>query len=162
MSLSNKKSLKNKSQKHNKTQKNAKIWEAFDQEIDNNYGNKKNLQNIECIYDNINVRENCDACKSTLITNDEGYLECTNNKCRIFYKDILDCGAEWRYYGADDNQNSDPTRCGMPINNLLPYSSYGCKIVCSSSSNYTMKKLEDIQNGKVCLIKKKHYMMNFN
>ena len=53
MSLSNKKSLKNKSQKHNKTQKNAKMWEAFDQEIDNNYGNKKNLQNIKCIYDNI-------------------------------------------------------------------------------------------------------------
>ena len=141
MSLTNKKILKQKTQKHNKTHKNAKIWEKFDEEIDNNYGNKKNLQNIECIYDNINIRENCDACNSKLVTSDEGYLECTNNKCKIFYKDILDCGAEWRYYGADDNQNSDPTRCGMPINHLLPYSSYGCKIVCTSSSNYTMRKI---------------------
>jgi hypothetical protein len=29
-------------------------------------------------------------------------------------KDNVDQTAEWRYYGADDNQNSDPTRCGMP------------------------------------------------
>ena len=142
MSLSiNKSTSKQKTQKNKKTQKQRELWEIFDQEIDNNYSNKKNLENIECIYENTTSRENCDSCNSTLITNDEGYLECTNNKCRLFYKDIVDFGAEWRYYGADDNQNSDPTRCGMPINNLLPMSSYGCKIVCSSSSSYTMRKI---------------------
>ena len=35
------------------------------------------------------------------------------------YKDIVDQSAEWRFYGADDNQHTDPTRCGLPINPLL-------------------------------------------
>ena len=48
-----------------------------------------------------------------------GFLTCTNTKCGIIYKDTTDQTAEWRYYGADDNQSGDPTRCGMPINPLL-------------------------------------------
>ena len=59
----------------------------------------------------------------------------------INYKDMLDQSAEWRYYGADDNQYSDPTRCGMPINPLLKESSYGCKIICSSKASYEMRKI---------------------
>jgi len=50
-------------------------------------------------------------------------------------------GAEWRYYGADDNKTSDPTRCGMPINPLLAESSFGCKVVCANSASYEMKKI---------------------
>ncbi|NBO72906.1 MAG: transcription initiation factor IIB family protein, partial [Bacteroidetes bacterium] len=46
----------------------------------------------------------------------------------------LDQSAEWRYYGADDNQNNDPTRCGMPVNPLLKESSYGCKVMCEGGS----------------------------
>ena len=49
--------------------------------------------------------------------------------------------AEWRYYGADDNQNSDPTRCGMPVNPLLKESSYGCKVICQGSTTYEMRKI---------------------
>ena len=45
------------------------------------------------------------------------------------------------YYGADDNQNSDPTRCGMPINPLLQESSFGCKVLCNGSSSYEMRKV---------------------
>ena len=53
-------------------------------------------------------------------------------------------------------------RCGMPINPLLKESSYGCKILCGkSSSSYEMRKIKDIQNGNLCLIKKNHSMMNF-
>ena len=58
------------------------------------------------------------------------------------YKDIIDFGAEWRYYGADDNNNSDPTRCGMPINPLLVESSYGCKVMCGRSASYQMRKIK--------------------
>ena len=47
-----------------------------------------------------------------------------------------------RYYGADDNNTSDPTRCGMPINPLLVESSYGCKIMCNKSSSYEMRKIK--------------------
>jgi len=53
----------------------------------------------------------------------------------------LDQSAEWRFYGADDNSNSDPTRCGMPINPLLKESSYGCKVLCPSSCSYEMRKI---------------------
>ena len=57
------------------------------------------------------------------------------------YKDMIDQGAEWRFYGADDNQMGDPTRCGMPINPLLKESSYGCKVICPSNSSYEMRKI---------------------
>ena len=53
----------------------------------------------------------------------------------------MDQSAEWRYYGADDNQNSDPTRCGMPINPLLKESSFGCKVLCIGSTSYEMRKI---------------------
>ena len=76
------------------------------------------------------------------------------------YKDVIDFSAEWRYYGADDNNNSDPTRCGMPINPLLVESSYGCKVMCGRSASYQMRKLRDIQNGNPCLIKKNQNMMH--
>ena len=71
----------------------------------------------------------------------EGFLGCSNPKCGIVFKDSLDRAAEWRYYGADDNYNTDPTRCGMPINPLLKESSYGCKVVCNGRSTYEMRKI---------------------
>jgi len=57
------------------------------------------------------------------------------------YKDILDQTAEWRYYGAGDSQQRDPTRCGMPINPLLQQSSYGCKVQCRGRVSYEMRKI---------------------
>ena len=54
---------------------------------------------------------------------------------------MIICTAEWRFYGADDNNNNDPTRCGMPVNPLLKESSYGCKVVCSGTSSYEMRKI---------------------
>ena len=83
----------------------------------------------------------CERCESNLAFSDEGFLTCMNSKCGIIYKDIVDQTAEWRYYGADDNQNSDPTRCGMPINPLLEESSYGCKVLCNGSMSYEMRKI---------------------
>jgi transcription initiation factor TFIIB len=53
----------------------------------------------------------------------------------------LDYSPEWRFYGADDKNTNDPTRCGNPINPLLLESSYGCKILCNAKSSYEMKKI---------------------
>ena len=72
---------------------------------------------------------------------DEGFLTCKSENCGIIYKDSVDTSAEWRYYGADDNNNSDPTRCGMPINPLLKESSFGCKVICGTTCSYEMKKI---------------------
>ena len=126
-----------KQKKRNKQQ--AKhLWNLFDVEI---LDKKIVKTNLECIYLSSKNRECCETCDSTLAITEEGFLECTNPKCSILYTDILDSTAEWRYYGADDNQQSDPTRCGMPINPLLEESSYGCKVICNSNSSYQMKKI---------------------
>jgi transcription initiation factor TFIIB len=50
--------------------------------------------------------------------------------------------AEWRYYGADDNKSSDPTRCGMPVNPLLPDSSLGSVISHRMNESYDMKLIK--------------------
>ncbi len=90
---------------------------------------------VECLYRKSGIRENCDVCSSDVVLTDDGFLTCKNPNCSILYKDeSLDQTAEWRYYGADDNQASDPTRCGMPVNPLLIESSYGCKVLCEGGS----------------------------
>lgn len=96
---------------------------------------------IECVYRSNGMREYCDACNSTVSVTDEGFMACSNPMCSIIYKDVLDHSAEWRYYGADNNQLNDPTRCGMPVNPLLVESSYGCKVLCDGPSSYEMRKI---------------------
>jgi transcription initiation factor TFIIB len=132
-SLVNKSTKKVKNTAVNKTQ----LWNIFDGEIINE--SKKEVP-LECIYGS-SGREMCERCESNLAFSDEGFLTCTNSKCGIIYKDLVDQSAEWRYYGADDNQNSDPTRCGMPINPLLEESSYGCKVLCNGPMSYEMRKI---------------------
>lgn len=128
---------KSKKKKDNTNDK-AKLWNVFESEIKNP---EKQSDPLECLYRTIGDRENCERCKYSLAYSDEGFLTCTNNKCGIIYKDMLDQSAEWRYYGADDNQNSDPTRCGMPINPYLEESSFGCKVLCIGPSSYEMRKI---------------------
>ena len=127
----------NNQTKRKKNKKNIKkMWKAFDDEE----GKK---QDIECLYDKqkLKKRENCDLCQASVAFDEKKMLVCTNAKCGIIYKDILDESAEWRYYGADDNNMRDPTRCGMPINPLLKESSYGCKVICNNRSTYEMRKI---------------------
>ena len=129
---------KDKSQKRKKNNVNkAELWKIFEEEVQNT--EKKEIP-LECIYGS-KSREFCERCETILAFSDEGFLTCTNNKCGIIYKDLIDQTAEWRYYGADDNQNSDPTRCGMPINPLLQESSYGCRVLCNGPMSYEMRKI---------------------
>jgi transcription initiation factor TFIIB len=96
---------------------------------------------VECVYNPSGNRERCDVCQSNIVITDDGFATCTNPRCSIIYKDVLDQSAEWRFYGADDNQMTDPTRCGMPVNPLLVESSYGCKVLCEGASSYEMRKI---------------------
>lgn len=134
MNMSNDKSKKNRDVNRDK----VKLWSIFDDEIENT---QKTKTPLECVYRACGNREKCDSCEFMLSFTDEGFLTCTNTKCGIIYKDMVDQGAEWRFYGADDNQNSDPTRCGMPINPLLVESSYGCKVLCNGPMSYEMRKI---------------------
>ena len=121
-----------KTQKNHSThvKKVSDIWKLYDKE--------EEKDEIDCIYSSENE---CTTCGEMLFISDEGFNCCSNKECGKIYKDILDFGAEWRFYGADDSNNTDPTRCGMPINPLLKESSFGCKIVCNFSSSYEMRKI---------------------
>jgi len=129
--------IKSKKKKQTTTNK-TELWNIFDNEVENPCKIKVPL---ECIYGS-GSREFCELCNTILAFSEEGFLTCTNNKCGIIYKDQVDQGAEWRYYGADDNQGNDPTRCGMPINPLLEESSYGCKVLCNGRMTYEMRKIK--------------------
>ena len=112
-----------------------------DQDRTTTYSNVTTANAIECIYRTSGLREYCDACGTIVSVTDEGFTACSNPSCSIIYKDVLDHTAEWRYYGADSSQLSDPTRCGMPVNPLLVESSYGCKVLCDGPSTYEMRKI---------------------
>jgi len=130
---------KDRSTRRKKKNKTKKLWREFDKEV-----LEKDDKNMECLYRDSKIchKDYCDMCNEKLLFSKEGFLVCSNKICGIVYKDILDCGAEWRYYGADDNNSKDPTRCGMPINPLLKESSYGCKVLTRNRTSYEMKKIK--------------------
>ena len=127
-----------KKRKDNQQLNKAELWNIFDDQITND---SKPSAPLECIYRACGDREKCERCEFSLAFSDEGFLTCTNTKCGIIYKDMVDQSAEWRYYGAEDNHSNDPTRCGMPINPLLQESSFGCKVLCCGSTSYEMRKI---------------------
>jgi transcription initiation factor TFIIB len=129
---------RSKKRKDNQLQNKAELWNVFDEHVTND---SKPTAPLECIYRACGDREKCERCEFNLAFSDEGFLTCTNTKCGIIYKDMVDQSAEWRYYGADDNHGNDPTRCGMPINPLLQESSFGCKVLCCGSTSYEMRKI---------------------
>ena len=133
----------NKTQKKKKVMTYAnksKLWDVFDSD-------KKTLEqessasNIECLYSSNTEKETCIVCDSHLVIMDDGFPTCTNVNCAIIYKDVLDYSPEWRFYGVEDKNANDPTRCGNPINPLLVESSFGCKVLCNNNSSYEMKKI---------------------
>lgn len=67
--------------------------------------------------------DSCRTCGGTNIISDDGEHLCSD--CHAVIGRVIEIGAEWRFYGADDNRGDDPTRCGMPTNDLLPKSSIG-------------------------------------
>ena len=65
----------------------------------------------------------CINCKTNTLVFFDGGTFC--NKCGELQDVRFNHEQEYRYYGDSDSKNSDPTRVGMPINNLLPKSSMG-------------------------------------
>jgi transcription initiation factor TFIIIB Brf1 subunit/transcription initiation factor TFIIB len=137
-SKNNSKTKKNKKQLSNSEK--SRLWNIFDSDketLEEIEGNKQ----VECVFQNDKENGLCNICNSVLIIMDDGFPTCTNKSCSVIYKNTLDYSPEWRFYGADDKNTNDPTRCGNPINPLLVESSYGCKVLCNTSSSYEMKKI---------------------
>lgn len=85
---------------------------------------------FEALYDSINKTNNdtkqekcCDNLNNYNFK--DGVITCS--QCNSLISNIID-SPEWRYYGSNDSKNSDPTRCGMPQNPLLPESSIGTSV----------------------------------
>jgi transcription initiation factor TFIIB len=132
------------------------LWSVFDENISTEPETKdepKNSSlNSHCIYDageNMSEKVNeetssftlCNQCQSPLMIMEDGFPTCTSKRCGIMYTDTLDYSPEWRFYGAEDKNSNDPTRCGNPINPLLKESSYGCKILCAPNASFEMRRL---------------------
>jgi transcription initiation factor TFIIB len=83
----------------------------------------------------------CSECSTVYIIGEHGFPTCPAPECGAICKTVVDHAPEWRFYSAEDKNATDPTRCGAPINPLLPESSFGCKILCDSRSSYEMKKI---------------------
>lgn len=133
---------KTKKKKSNlSTANKAKLWEIFDADIKDTKDSQQNTESIECLYNTKKETDLCNICNSTLMIMDDGFPTCTNKSCCVIYKNTLDYSPEWRFYGAEDKNANDPTRCGNPINPLLVESSFGCKVLCNSKSSYEMKKI---------------------
>ena len=78
---------------------------------------------------NNNNNSNLCSCGSTNLFIDPITANKVCGNCGILLSKIFNTDAEWRYYGCtDDNKHTDPTRCGLPIDELLPKSSLTTKI----------------------------------
>jgi len=85
----------------------------------------------------------CESCHSTRIIVEDGQNVCQD--CCMVHSRIIDCGAEWRYYGVEDSRGEDPTRCGMPVNDLLPGSSLGSMVGGNRYDNRDMSRIRQFQ-----------------
>ena len=91
---------------------------------------------------NTDVKPLC-ICGSSDTSEIDSMNVCKN--CNNIIDKNIDNTAEWRYYGSEDNRDGDPSRCGMPINNLLPKSSIGSVIGGTRKDNIDMKRIRMYQ-----------------
>ena len=87
------------------------------------------------------ITEICQECKSNDIVVTNGEVVCRG--CGSINDTVLDYNAEWRFYGSDDSKYSDPTRCGLPTNDLLPQSSLGSTIGFKYGESFEMRKIRN-------------------
>jgi len=137
---------KTKKNKWNRTlDDKSRIWDLFDQ--DKKQIQEELLQNqpasdeVATESDTVRYPNQCRVCESVMLNIDNEYPVCSNQSCGAICKETLDYSPEWRFYGADDKNANDPTRCGNPINPLLHESSFGCKVMNNGKISYEMRKI---------------------
>lgn len=81
----------------------------------------------------------CPHCRTDSVVLDDGNYCC--HQCGTLVDRFIDASAEWRFYGNDDNKSADPTRCGMPTNDLLPEASMGTIIGYTCNENPNMRMI---------------------
>ena len=80
------------------------------------------------------TQNTCCQDQSNLVISEDGFITCS--VCAFTDTAIIDASAEWRFYGADNNKGeADPTRCGMPSNNLFE-NNLTCTFQAGHSTSY--------------------------
>lgn len=121
----------------------------------------KNLSDDKILNNTSKDREKCDKCDSLIVISEEGYNVCNNSKCGIIYEDVLNFAPEWKFYGIDDQQSCDPSRCGIPNDPLFSDSSTSCKIISNGSMSYTMQKIRRYVQWQTMQYKEKSQYNDF-
>lgn len=85
----------------------------------------------------------CTDCKSDNLVEQYGRYVCRS--CGLANEKIIDFKQEWRYYGSEDNKSNDPSRCGIPTNELLPNSSIGSVIGFGNKESNMMRRIRNMQ-----------------
>ena len=122
---------------------NESLFDALDDynlELNDELNDDDKLKNIKLKKIELD-EEFCINCETNSIQNMKGELICSS--CGYFSGIKIDNGAEWRYYGSEDSKSSDPNRCGMPTNSLLPEFSLGSVIPFARNESYNMKKIRN-------------------
>lgn len=81
----------------------------------------------------------CTSCGTETLIYQEGAMFC--KVCGEFNEVRINQEQEWRYYGDSDSKSTDPTRVGMPMNNLLPMSSLGTMISNQGKHTFDFDKI---------------------
>lgn len=105
--------------------------------------NDNDWELMKQLHENLTITQNqkhknvyCCDIEEHVVLIDGNYM-CS--ECNSLIDRFIDHGVEWRYYGHEDSKNNDPTRCGLPTNDLLPESSLGSLIGYSYNESYDVK-----------------------
>ena len=104
--------------------------------------------------------ELCSDCGTTTLIEQYGKYICKT--CGLFNGDVIDQKQEWRYYGSEDNKNADPSRCGIPTNELLPNSSIGSVIGFGNNESHMMRRIRNMQYWNTIPYRESSLLESFN
>jgi transcription initiation factor TFIIB len=79
----------------------------------------------------------CEHCQCEDFVLEDGNYICQG--CSSIAERFIDMTAEWRYYGGEDGKSGDPSRCGMPVNELLSGFAMGTMISNKYGENMNMR-----------------------
>lgn len=118
---------------------------------------KNNTSEFDIQNDSIDF---CRKCKSDDIIQLDGYYTCKD--CGYQLSIIIDETQEWRYYGQYDNKSSNPARCSMPVNELMPNISLGSVMANSMNETYGIRRIRKIQTWNSITYKESTLIKSFN
>jgi transcription initiation factor TFIIB len=91
------------------------------------------LPNLEPVIEHDIDEQTCQLCREdSCITTIGAEVICT--RCGTILDIPLEWGAEYRWFSSDTGGGADPSRCGFPMNPLMPESSLGTMILAGDGS----------------------------